>query len=544
MKPQSLHAQEDRLLDFAYGELPPHEAHVVESHIEGCPRCSELLADIRGVRTTMAKLPMEPAPEAGLESLLAYAQQAARNAAEGPAPKPTWWRRWLVPLVGATAVCLFGVLATQVSKTVDSRPQLVAKSESVRDEAPAYGEKAPVPSAAMAVAPAPVAQEVPTAAPASPVANAEPQKLQEQDSAAMALSTPPSSTEEGALEAKEAPRKSKKPFMSGTKAPSANWGNAGAGSGFERAKDAENELAAAKKATDKKADSYDYNQRDAMTQVGALTKSRTMGNGPAQGDTFAQQPLPEPSATPAPVAAQPAEEKAAAGSDGIQPEAYAQQQAPTQSSSLRLNESRSRGTAPANKPAADVSQDDFDDLFGAKKSVAKREQQAPGAAAMPPPPPPPSAAAPRPSTPSVSSAGSGISTGRAAPKGGTVGPTSAELSKLADAAFRSGARVREAQYLAQALEAGASGSERLGLLNRLCDAQFAIGQRQAAIQTCQAVLDEGPRSGAAQLARGRLKREAPETDDARASPGSRAAKKAAPAETESAAPASAPAQVQ
>ena len=43
MKPQTLHAHEDRLLDFAYGELPAPEARAVESHLEGCTRCTELL---------------------------------------------------------------------------------------------------------------------------------------------------------------------------------------------------------------------------------------------------------------------------------------------------------------------------------------------------------------------------------------------------------------------------------------------------------------------------------------------------------------------
>ncbi|MFP2933239.1 anti-sigma factor family protein, partial [Pyxidicoccus sp. 3LG] len=74
MNPQNLHAHEDRLLDFAYGELPVSEARVVEAHLQGCARCTQALHDIRGVRVTMSQLsPMEPAPDAGLESLLAYA---------------------------------------------------------------------------------------------------------------------------------------------------------------------------------------------------------------------------------------------------------------------------------------------------------------------------------------------------------------------------------------------------------------------------------------------------------------------------------------
>ncbi|MFP2902855.1 hypothetical protein [Corallococcus sp. 4LFB] len=40
------------------------------------------------MRTTMAQLSSEPAPDAGLESLLAYAQQSARRAAAGPSRSP------------------------------------------------------------------------------------------------------------------------------------------------------------------------------------------------------------------------------------------------------------------------------------------------------------------------------------------------------------------------------------------------------------------------------------------------------------------------
>src|SRR5690349_16059419 len=80
---------------------------------------------------------------------------------------------------------------------------------------------------------------------------------------------------------------------------------------------------------------------------------------------------------------------------------------------------------------------------------------------------------------------------------------SAELSKQADAAMHSGNRVREAELLRKALAAGATGKERLGLLNRLCDAEFASGNRQAAFEACSLVLEEDPRSSAAQVARSR-----------------------------------------
>jgi hypothetical protein len=545
MKPQSLHAQEDRLLDFVYGELPPTEAHAVESHLEGCTRCSELLADIRGVRTTMAQLPMEPAPDAGLESLLAYAQQAARNAAAGPAPKPTWWRRWLVPAIGVAAVCFFGIISIQVSKSVDLRPELAAKSEPARRDVAATESVQGQPREPMA--PEPVAQAAPAPAPTTPEANAAPAQT-EAPAAAMAT-TPPTSYPAAKLDdsvMKEAPRK--KAYTSESKVARADYSNAGAGPRFERGKAAKNdELAAVeKKSADKMLKDEEYNQRDAMTQVGAISKTKGLMVGSTQGDSYQQQALPAPSPKPAPAAAQPAEEVAPGGADGALAEADAPQQEAYRGSSLRLGGGSSTGAGAANKPAADSRAEDLDDLVASKTVVAEREQRQQSRTAMPSPPPPASAAAPRPAMPSMgmSTAAPSASMSRAEAKGRAAGSSSSELSKQAQEAFRSGNRVLEAQLLTQALNAGATGSERLGLLNRLCDAQFAIGQREAAVQTCNQVLELGPRSGAAQMAQRRLSREAPEADDAKVLPGARASKKAAPADTERAAPASMPAQAQ
>src|SRR5262245_34848199 len=110
------HAYEDKLLEFAYGELEPDEARALEAHVKGCGRCTEALGSIRGVRTSMARLADEPAPEAGLESLLAYAGQAARRASAGAPPKRVWWRTWLVSAAGAVSIVVVGVIGWQVTK--------------------------------------------------------------------------------------------------------------------------------------------------------------------------------------------------------------------------------------------------------------------------------------------------------------------------------------------------------------------------------------------------------------------------------------------
>ncbi len=124
------HQYEDKLLEFAYGELSARDAEAVEAHVKGCARCSEVLATIGGVRRTMQKLPDEAVPETGLESLLAYAEQSARRSAAGAPARDAWWRRWITPLAAVTALGLVGVVAFRVT-------------QQAQDEAPSEGVPAP-----------------------------------------------------------------------------------------------------------------------------------------------------------------------------------------------------------------------------------------------------------------------------------------------------------------------------------------------------------------------------------------------------------------
>ena len=81
MRPQvPAHPEDDRLLELAYGELPASEARALRQHVDGCARCRGVLDGIAQVRTAFRSAPTEPAPERGLESLLAYGEQAAARA--------------------------------------------------------------------------------------------------------------------------------------------------------------------------------------------------------------------------------------------------------------------------------------------------------------------------------------------------------------------------------------------------------------------------------------------------------------------------------
>jgi len=107
---------QDKLLGYAYGELSSPEAKSLEAHLKNCPQCSRALEDIRKVRRTMAQLPTVPAPEAGLDSLLAYAQQAARRAQAGPAAHSHLWKWVLLPSTGLLAMVLLIVVTTRVAE--------------------------------------------------------------------------------------------------------------------------------------------------------------------------------------------------------------------------------------------------------------------------------------------------------------------------------------------------------------------------------------------------------------------------------------------
>lgn len=155
---------EDLLLDFAYGELSAKDAAQVQSHLDGCAQCKASLEEMQGVRKVMSHLPEQSAPSAGLDSLLAYAEQSARRAQAGPEPKPTWWRKFLAPVTGLAAIVAVGVVAHEVTRDAPTAEAVVNQAvfESAKE-----AERKPV----TAVAPAGDALVQPSAPPPPPPAD-------------------------------------------------------------------------------------------------------------------------------------------------------------------------------------------------------------------------------------------------------------------------------------------------------------------------------------------------------------------------------------
>ncbi|NNB84883.1 zf-HC2 domain-containing protein [Corallococcus exiguus] len=482
MNAQNAHAHEDRLLDFAYGELPASEAHVLEQHVQGCVRCTKALADIRGVRTTMAQLSSEPAPDAGLESLLAYAQQSARRAAAGPEPKPSRWRRFLLPAVGLATVGTFGLLTLTVSENLDLAPNLSQRAPSptmaaAKQESPTREKRAP---SALAPAPSSATLEV---------------DVPEGASDALAAAPAPSEREfnRNQVEAKTQRK--------GTAAarPS-DWMNAGSGGALlERRADIE----APKKKMSKAV-------RDAEEEFAALDQA-TAG-APAQ-----EAPPKEEKSNDGYLAK---DEPAARRSAGK----LSDKAMGAKGDSLRLGEAAyGRG----------LSSDEDDGVAAgaappppavASAPVVQAAPMAPaavgsiGGAAPPSTPPALSTATPK----QESARAEAAKPSPVAKSASKEAMTARDLSAQAQAAANQGDRAREAQLLRAALAAGASGSERLALLSRLCESESVQGRTQEATAICGQIITEAPGSSAAQLAQRRLRQVTPSADTDRAAPAQRA----------------------
>ena len=132
---------QDALLDYAYGELAAEETRALEAHLGGCEACRRELSQIRGVRKAMAQLAPEPAPQAGLESLLAYAEKAAARAKTDP---PRSELRWLWPLVGAlAALCVVVVVSDRNLRRAQPSVALVAPAKLSEKNEASFGSAAP-----------------------------------------------------------------------------------------------------------------------------------------------------------------------------------------------------------------------------------------------------------------------------------------------------------------------------------------------------------------------------------------------------------------
>lgn len=466
MKTQSAHAHEDRLLDFAYEELPPSEARLMEQHLQGCSRCTEALASIRGVRTSMARLAPEPAPEAGLDSLLAYAQQSARRSAAGPEPKASGWRRLLAPALSLAAVSVLGVVVLQVNRQVDLSPAL--HKGTVQQPAHDYKAEsvsAPTPPNAVARLPPP---PPPTAA--APPAETTATPPAEPESLSQPVQVARESKQAVGASAHSASRSS---LRDEARADWSNVGATGSGGGFPTKK-------------------YSQDLHESL------------------GDDAYAVSKPAPKMAKSKGAMAPAKSAMA----GVSSFDERQQAAPSEAA---LDDEKAAPGGPA--------QDGLGAVASASGGASKDKAEAPRAAAAEEAPanPPMASAAPAPMPASRASSlyreekkadsaqASGSMSARRSPSVG-------ELLQQADIAHREGDSEQEVAFLRAALTAGIQGTQRVDVFSRLCEAESVLGHRSNAVVFCKQVVTLAPGSqqarGAQRLLEGEL--QAPADADTKA----------------------------
>jgi ferric-dicitrate binding protein FerR (iron transport regulator) len=108
-----------QLAAYADGQLSPRDAHRLERHLAGCPRCRAEQAQIRLAMSALTQVPVTPAPDAIWTAIEAALPKAA------PSPRPRFRRAaflWWKPALAAAA--LAAVLMTYRAVRPQHQPPL------------------------------------------------------------------------------------------------------------------------------------------------------------------------------------------------------------------------------------------------------------------------------------------------------------------------------------------------------------------------------------------------------------------------------------
>ncbi|HZY03938.1 MAG TPA: zf-HC2 domain-containing protein, partial [Anaeromyxobacteraceae bacterium] len=127
---------QDRLLEFAYGELDRRRAGEVQAHLEACPACAGVYRRIAGVREVMGRLEPEPPPDGGERVVLAAAREAAdRRREERPSLGLPLWA-WKASVATVLVAAVAGVSVKIVSMRQRSQVEEVAAAPVAAGRAP------------------------------------------------------------------------------------------------------------------------------------------------------------------------------------------------------------------------------------------------------------------------------------------------------------------------------------------------------------------------------------------------------------------------
>lgn len=161
---QSCSRAGEELVEYAYGELAGAQLRQVEEHLSQCAGCRAELDHIANTRRSMAALAAEPAPTAGVDSLLAYAEAAASRSR---ASKPRRLR-WLGPAFSlggllAAAAVVFSI--ERPHRPGEMLPSPLAREATAESSAATAAPAAPSSKADLAFEPTPESAMAPQAMP-------------------------------------------------------------------------------------------------------------------------------------------------------------------------------------------------------------------------------------------------------------------------------------------------------------------------------------------------------------------------------------------
>ncbi len=114
-----MNCQELPLADFVDGDLDPVAERVVERHLEACPACRALAADLRTVRAAAFTLDRLTPPAGVLETLQArLAQERAPQARAVPWPNTSAaWTVWLSAAAALILATFIGLMPLGAGRT-------------------------------------------------------------------------------------------------------------------------------------------------------------------------------------------------------------------------------------------------------------------------------------------------------------------------------------------------------------------------------------------------------------------------------------------
>jgi hypothetical protein len=118
---------EERLSDYLDGLLPADERSAFESHAEGCAKCGQLVAGVRGLVGGMRRMEMVEAPQGLIYRILA--ETTGKEAKPARKPGFSWFPAFLQPklaLGALSVIATFGILiqATGLNYKTISRADL------------------------------------------------------------------------------------------------------------------------------------------------------------------------------------------------------------------------------------------------------------------------------------------------------------------------------------------------------------------------------------------------------------------------------------